>query len=555
MDILKNKASLYKQIVPLFINYVKKLSIAHKNLYSLMSDILSYLNKIESSINSIPGVKLDTPSNVFKSVQIVNGIENYLHYAYEKLHLNLKELPSEMSNTFLLNLGKDFEHIVVKYSVLLNDNKINNSMLMHKILPILENSTISEIDSLFAKYQNTVNLYMHYIQLKLDSLDPDDSEYTAVLKSLEDAKSRVINNADIRGKVKIQYKDLLMQRFGLIPMWQHMDREYLLQQSLSLIKYENDTSTILGGKEIPFERKLDSLSNLFKEKKRGLFVMVSMASNKIEFDYRTLIHKKISKRYTAPDNCGLNEMVLEKYDIIKDLNIDKNPSSIYKNIKLGKTDSNKWLIIRTLDGEHYDIMGYNKNKMFVGRDFIDKLERGPSLLVDTYQRICSNKLMSHLKPPQEISIDDNTPLKNVANKVISAMRVYVDKKLENPPSNLTELFEIVGGEEIEELTSNIIIRSYEKIDKKITSSSELSSTFLYNAAYVIKGFVKSVKEKLAKSDLNEFMFEEKTKNALIVHIRSRLSDIVKVSAEKAFDPQKDIYEKLMVKKSLLNIEL
>ena len=84
---------------------------------------------------------------------------------------------------------------------------------------------------------------------------------------------------------------------------------------------------------------------------------------------------------------------------------------------------------------------------------------------------------------------------------------------------------------------------------------ELSSTFLFNADYVIKGFVKSVKERLAKSNMNEFMFKEKTKKALTVHFRSQLTDIVKVSAEKAFDPRKDIYEKLMVKKSLLNIEL
>ena len=58
------------------------------------------------------------------------------------------------------------------------------------------------------------------------------------------------------------------------------------------------------------------------------------------------------------------------------------------------------------------------------------------------------------------------------------------------------------------------------------------STFLFNSDYIIKGFVKSVKERLAKSDINESIFKEKTKNALIVHIRTRLSDIVKVSAEK-----------------------
>jgi hypothetical protein len=169
--------------------------------------------------------------------------------------------------------------------------------------------------------------------------------------------------------------------------------------------------------------------------------------------------------------------------------------------------------------------------------------------------ICNKKLVPHLKPPQEVVLDlIVTPLQNIANKVIREMQLYVDEKLNEVPTTLKELFEIVGGTEIEDLTSRIIIKSYEDIDLS-TGSPELSSTFLFNADYVIKGFVKSVKERFAKSDLNEIMFKEKTKNALVVHIRTSLSDIVKVSAEKAFDPRKDIYEKLIVKKSLLNIEL
>ena len=72
----------------------------------------------------------------------------------------------------------------------------------------------------------------------------------------------------------------------------------------------------------------------------------------IEFDYRTLTHRKTVEKLVIPDNSGLNDDVLSKYDNIKDVTSDfKDP--IFKNIR----DSDKWLILRTLNGTHYDIMG------------------------------------------------------------------------------------------------------------------------------------------------------------------------------------------------------
>lgn len=555
MDIIKNKTKLYAKIVPLFVEYVDKLSKVHKHIYGLVADINDSLNKINTHIKLLQTARLDSPEDMFKTMQSANNIDNYLHHVYDALHLDIKDMPSEMSNTFLLSVEKDFENIVVKYAILVNDNKVNNAKLIHMALDRIKNSSIKDVNTLFDKYQNTVNLYTHYIQYQLDTLNASSKEYVLALDSLEVAKTRILNNVTIEGKKLIPNKDAVMQKFGLMPIWQHMDEKQVLQQALDIIRYKNERprnpSRMYGGYT---PDKLKKMSDMFREKKIGLFVVVSISSNQIEFDYRTLTHRKTVETLVIPDNSGLNDNVLKKFDNIKDVTSDfKEP--VFKNIRLGKTDSDKWLVIRTLNGTHYDIMGINKDDMFVNKRFVDKLDRGPSLLIDTYQLICNNKLVPHLKPPQEVVLDLTvTPLKNIANKVIREIQLYVDERLKIVPTNLKELFEIVGGTDIEDLTSRIIIQSYEDIDSS-TDSPELLSTFLFNADYVIKGFVKSVKERFAKSDLNEFMFKEKTKNALIVHIRTMLSDIVKVSAEKAFDPRKDIYEKLMVKKSLLNIEL
>jgi len=555
MDIIKNKTKLYANIVPLFVEYVDKLSKAHKHIYDLVADIEDNLDKINTHTKHLQTAMLDSTENVFKTMQSANNIDNYLHHVYEALHLNIKDMPSEMSNTFMLEVEKDFKNIVVKYAILVNDNKVNNVKLIHTVLDKIKSSSIKDVNTLFDQYQNTVNLYTHYIQHQLDTLNASSKEYVLALDSLEVAKTRILNNATVEGKKLIPNKDAVMQTFGLIPMWQHMDEKQVLRQALDLIRHEKERPRNPGrmyGGYTP--DKLKEMADMFREKKMGLFVLVAISSNQIEFDYRTLTNRKTVEKLVIPDNSGLNDNVLKKFDNIKDVTSNfKEP--VFKNIRLGKTDSDKWLVIRTLNGTHYDIMGINKYNMFVNKAFVDKLDRGPSLLIDTYQLICNNKLVPHLKPPQEVVLDLMiTPLQNIANKVIREMQLYVDERLKEVPTNLKELFDIIGGTEIEDLTSRIIIQSYEDIDSS-TGSPELSSTFLFNADYVIKGFVKSVKERFAKSDLNEFMFKEKTKNALIVHIRTRLSDIVKISAEKAFDPRKDIYEKLMVKKNLLNIEL
>jgi hypothetical protein len=555
MDIIKNKTELYKHIVPLFEAYVQKISTAHDQIYDLIFGVNKYILQIKTCIESIPDSKLSTAEDIFITIHNLNNMSGYLHRVYTMLHIDMTDIHSNMSNTYLNTVENEFKDIIIKYSALLRDNNANDEKLVHAVMDILNSSPVETVNILVTRYPNTVNLYSHYMQYKLDTTDPSSNEYILILDSLDMVKTITLTNADVPGKKLTHRPGVKLQRYGLIPMWQHMDEHQILKQVLHILRYVDEKPRNPGrmyGGYTP--DKLTDMSNIFKEKKMGLYVMVLIASNQIEFDFRTLTCRKTLEKIPTIDNGGLNENILTKYNIIKDITTDFVEPT-YTNIHMGKTDSDKWVIIRTLNGTHYDIMGVDKDNIIVNKTFIDKLDRGPSRLIDTYQRICSNKLASHLKQPKEIILDNpNTQLQNISNMVIRGVLQYIDVKIDNPPTNLKELFNMAVGPEIEDIASGIIIKSYEEFDND-AGNPELSSTFLVNADHVIKGFVKSVKELLAKSDLNERMFREKTKNALIVHIRTRLSSIVKVSAEKAFDSRNDIYEKLLVKKSLLKIEL
>jgi hypothetical protein len=293
---------------------------------------------------------------------------------------------------------------------------------------------------------------------------------------------------------------------------------------------------------------LEKLSNLFKERRRGLFVTARISSNQICFDLDPLTRRKIAETLKTPQGTGVTAAVIKKFDNIKQL--ERKFAPCFENFRLGDVKSDKWMVVRTLDGDIYDIMGFNMDNVFVSAAYINKLERGPSPLIQSYQSICNEHVGSHLKEVREVQLDEDTPLQNVSVKVSHAIIDYVDKELENPPDNMTDLYEIISGDAIEEITSKIIIQSYEKFAGK--DSAELSSTFLFNADYIISLFTKSIREDFSKSKINEFMFREKTRQALIVFIRTTLIKIIKNAAERSFDPQKDIYEKLLVKKILLN---
>lgn len=555
MDIIKNKILLYNQIIPQFVGYVEKLSTSYKHIYDLIATVNEYLNNINTNMKLLSEMTIDNPDGMFKIIQYSNNIDGYLEYVYNKLNINLKDMPTEMSNTFLLDVDQEFQHIVVKYAILVNDNKINSEKLIHIFLNKLMSTPVKTIHELFSKYQNTVDLYMHYMQYKLNMTSPSSSDYIVILDLLEEAKVIVINNVKLKGKMTSVDKNTILQRYGLFPMWQHMDEKSVMRQALDLLKYDKEKprnpGRMYGGGYTT--EKLTEMSNIFKEKKLGLYVMVLISSNQIEFDYRILTNRKMLEKYPVSENAGLNDTILHKFDTIKDITTDHN-EPYYKNIRLGRTDSDKWLIIRTMNGTHYDIMGLDKDNMFVNKPFIDKLERGPSLLIDTYQRICSSLFTPHLKPVKEVILDSLTPFQNISNTVIRKVGDYIELRLSVIPTNLKELYNMVIGDEIEDIVSSVIIESYEDLDKE-SGTPELSSTFLYNADKIIKSFVKEVKERFAKAELNEYMFKEKTQSALISHIRTNILRIIKASVEKTFDADKDIYEKLLVKKILLNIEL
>ena len=310
----------------MFEKYAEKLSLAYKQSYGIIADIKTTVSKIRKEQNNIPLIKDGKIDDIFKVISHMNTVDSLLYRVYDIINtkIDIDTMVSDMSNTFLLGIESDFKNIVLKYSMFDNNNTSINTKIIHHALDDIKSSPVELIDSLFNKYSNTVNLYAHYMQYKLDTVDPSSKEYILILDFLEMAKIKILSKLLDKQQVASDIKhNKPMQNFGLIAMWQHMDEKQVLQQALNLIRYEHEHPRNPGrmyGGYTP--HKLKNMSDIFKKKRLGLFIIVSISSNPVDFNFKSLIHRKTAEKYILPDFCGVNDIVLKKYDVIKNITTD-----------------------------------------------------------------------------------------------------------------------------------------------------------------------------------------------------------------------------------------
>jgi hypothetical protein len=534
MDIVKTKNENYVKILNLLNVYNTRIEHVYPVSYNINNTLQLAIKNIQRSVAVLKKIQLTHAESAF---QIVNSI-NYIEQVLDDIHTLLKQMddmPSNISTTALLDVQNEHIEINVRYQIIKN---IKYDKIIHLALDAINSdNTLDDVSKLYSKYPYATNLYTHYLQYKLNTSDKEST----ILNYIECAKNEILKPVQ-RNKIS----SLHLQRFNLMPLWASKTTEQLFTISLHLIK-SADTTVTGGGGYTPIKLKL--LSAIFNKREYGLFVIAAIGANTINYDLNSLIHKKTVSKFHVTPEMGINADAIHKYSVINKINTDYE--TMFKFHKLGCINAKKWMVVRTLDGHTYDIMGTNMMNVFVDDLVIQKMERGPSPRINEYQTICVNHVASHLNTPSEIILNEQTPFHNISVKVSHQVIAYLDEKLKTFPNTLGELFDIVAGDDIKEIVSKIMIQSYEEYAQN--DNHELASTFLSNTHTIINIFARSIKEAFSKSKINEFMFRGKTKHMLSSTIRISLNKIIKNAAVLSFDPKQDIYEKMIVKKMLLNI--
>ena len=538
MDIINISIDDYNSIIPLFIDYTNKIIELQKYEYETVSKLKNSLKSVNTNIKLLIKSKINDLTQVFNTADVIGKINYLFDYMYNIIQFDINEVYSEMSNSFLLNMEKDKQQLLYEYSIL--KRKISKNNITYVLFDIIKNYEIDTINNVFNKYNDALELYCHYMQYKIDLTPGRGEEYDKITNFINEAKYSLFlksNNQHNENEV--------IQSFGLTPIHQSITLSGVLEKAVNLILSDNKK----GGGYPDFEKDLKKLSDLFYEKKKGLLVIVSIGKSQIEFNHNKLMGDEIKKIRV---NTGLNDHMLTTYSVIN--NIDKGFDAIGKVMKLGYKESNDWVILRTLNGKLYDIMGYSTDKIIVKKKLIEKLERGPSLLIENYHKLFNEDIIQFVNTPTDIELDKITPHSTTVKNLLIALEEFIDKKIEVPPTSLNQLYKLLEYGDIYELVYNIIIKSYRDLDISL-SDNEIVTTFMYNSNSIAEAFIKSIKEQLVKSGISEFTFREKVPNALKSYIRNLMVDIFKKVSDKVFDPKKDIYEKTIIKNNLLNTSL
>jgi hypothetical protein len=518
---------------------VKKIGTGFKNVYELTDGVRLPLSNAKKLLGALKEPMQPLPAGAFVLVERINTLRDIANYVHAEL--SDASMESGLSSSYVSGVGDEFKEITRKY--LFIEGVGDDAGLLHGMAESLEGYAVAEIHALFVGHPNTINLYSHYLQHKLN-LGHDVDE---IMNNLEAAKNVVFGSpGNSPGDAKLRK----LQTFGLVPLYQGLTADEIIQKVLVMIA----SFEYKGGGDDDVWRDLENMSSIFAEKKVGLYVMRQAVPTRIEYDVTALTSRKKLEGFKIGENAGLNGAVLEKFDVIKKLSDKgKKINTIGTDRKMGYVGADRWIVVRTLDNERYDVMGVAKKNLFVSRGLIDNMGR-VSGRVGRYGAISNGAVASFLRTPQEIVVESTrTPLVDIANGVRARVIAYMDDRINPPPSSLKELGEIVVSDDIADIVGEILITSY--ADFETSTERELASTWLYELNGIVKKFIRKLKETYVKSALTEFIFREKTESALVVHLRAELSRIVGSSVEKIFDPQQDIYERVLVKKNLLKVVL
>lgn len=532
MNNLQFKIDIYENLIPDISKYLEDVYKTYKMLYSTVNklrDRLMYMGRAVIELKHINDRKLQ---DIFNMVHNINIIDEHMSSIFYVLEHDTVDAVSDMSNSYLLNMREEFSRLILKYNVLSKKSKEYTDIIISDSLNTTKNHSLTDMREMFELYPQAILLYTAHIQELLYNNKPHTAIYKKAVAALENAK-RFIFKGDGLPTTNI------LQRFGLRPLHTNLNVQQLTTKILNVIDRREKVKG--GGGD-----ELADIDELCRMKKYGLFVMINIFPNPTSFRFEQLFNGKDIARQK---NQGINEEMLIKNTTTVRLNNDTKVPIIEHRI-LGDTKSNNWFVIRTIDGSNYDIMATGST--LVDKELIDRIIYGHSDVIDYYQSLCNSEFIEYADVPKTIIPKEklghiNTISGTVTRNIIN----YIDNTLgQKIPTSLSDIYDIINAPTMGDIIGNDILVLYNNLELK---NPELFITFLYNAETLKNELVKSIRIMISKSNIREIIFKEKIKSMIVPSIMNTIRNIVSKTTDKILTKNNDIYERIMIKKIMLNV--
>lgn len=537
MDTVLRILERYRTITENIKRYIVLFNSVYQEAYNTVMLVNNNIKIIEETFDIILPKKLIISDDIFYVENIISTIEDKINIIVNSFD-NEATLNNNVNKTMLIDMEVVYNWInkTVNSSVYLSDH----DNLIHTFIETIKREDMEHIESLYNKYNNTVKLYVHYLyQL---SSDPDLSKNADIACRIERLKYTTINKIEVENKLYSHSTRLNIQRYNLYPLHQGLQERKIID-----IFFHMKNNFMKGGAEAKtvtvdsVRNKLEALQTISLERKCGVFLMIRVNTKPVSYDFSTTSTMKMI------NNTGVSNESIENNTFIKQ-NISGYSNVLNANIKFGYPDASRWLIIRTINNSTYDIYSDTKKNIVHNRSIIDKIERGSSLLIDTYNKVNAYKFAAFIKPPIPIIVD-NASVKyiNTTKSVILSLKTEIERKIDSGMNNVNELYEAITGVWINKYVQSILLNEI-KSNGEIITSSVLNDTFKLSSS-----ILKFIDEDVARLDIDKDIFTNSTMQYIINFAKKSISIIITKSIEKAMPPNSNIYEKIYIRKSLLNI--
>lgn len=473
--------------------------------------------------------------------------------------IDLNTVSTSASHTYVLTTISDINSFL-QYHRLFAANEVNQR-IYNLLLSKVSSDKIEVAEQKYIEFPHAAIMFAQYLQSALDRLSgPDQAPY---IHALERTKTRALSaNADEKSHISWH-----LQRFGLVPIKQHMTPS-------ELIKFYFDASVVSGGKKMHVDKSsgIEEFIAACKLKKVNVLVISAITQSPIEYDVSTLME-------TTPgvdSSVGVSIPVLKKFNTVyKNIAYDKNGHvtppkhigfSVVRHV-LSVTNT-KYVIVRTLDGITWAAMRSsstlersedNVSSNFSDAFLVDKIIRGSSSRINTYQKIKNAEFTKFVMVAPEmgesIKKSNKGLIQDLVNRITGRIIQYIDTSLVPLPTDPLGLETAISDPRFVEIMTNEFLKSYKEcgVDSN-RPADEFLGTFIadFETSIAIQ-FSRNIKLNMIELGPDAIVFRDYHGETLRTRLYNLFVDVIKRSITGSIMTKENIYEKILIKDHLLGI--
>lgn len=506
------------------------------------------ISKIKHALSELDVV--DASVAPMKLGELIGICDNAFAAMARELQLFNIAAKTAASNTYITETIKNI-NAFERYQYLYKTDPVS-SQIYNWAMDKLITMPPDKVEEEYIKHANATSMFGAYIQYMLDTTPEENHQ--PFLDMLERAKTTVILNGKIITPNKPDKATMPLQRFGIIPVRQHLSID-----ELHRLYFGQLCATSCSLKDFISTATVNNLNVL---------VISNVSPYPIEYNVSKLIIENDAKEYIMDPTVGLNPMILKRFDTIKDIGIGSEDLGYVATPYKNKINGN-WIMIRTINGTHWDIMSNQKmadtsytytfplKKLLLPESLIDRILRGPSPRIAVYQEQKNATIMKQIKRIKDIDRDvkkDNKPLiDTLIHRITNRIIAYIDKSLVPLPTSPLKLEHAINDPMFIEIINVEMLKSYAECGVDIELPiDELVGSFISDVdTTIVVQFARHIKMNMIEMGPKPKLFEEYKGEALLTRLYNLFVDIVKKSVNATIRSKENIYEKLLIKNNLL----